>query len=125
VRSIQTGAWDYRLTVRENSCAFGAKPNTPYDLTLRFDRVSGTQPYITDGERVRITAVAGSNETRIGEQTFSWDSFVVRYAVVGNQDRQGTAELTTTFADGTTIATATLRETYADAGGTCVIRASN
>jgi predicted Ser/Thr protein kinase len=125
VRSIRTGAWDYRLTVRENSCAFGAKPNTPYDLTLRFDRVSGTQPYITDGERVRITAVAGGNETRIGEQTFSWDSFVVRYAVVGNQDRQGTAELTTTFADGTTIATATLRETYADGGGTCVIRASN
>lgn len=125
VRSIRTGTWDYRLTVRENTCNFGAQPNTPYDLTLRYERTSGTQPYITDGERMVVTAITSGGEQRIGEQTFAWDNLVVRYAVVGDQGRQGTAELSSTFADSTTLARANLRETYADASGTCIIRASN
>ena len=110
--SIQVlDAWQYSFRVSANDCGFGTPAGQQYPLVLRFKPVAGSGSVIKDGDRVNVYAVLDS-EVFITAATFRFAGFEFTYNVIGAAGQQGQATIKTTFADATTIASATLTERY-------------
>jgi len=110
--SIQVlDAWRYSFRVSANDCGFGTPAGQQYPLVLRFKPATGTSSVIKDGDRVNVYAVLDS-EVFITAATFRFAGFEFTYNVIGAAGQQGQATIRTTFADATTIASATLTERY-------------
>jgi len=105
-------AWRYAFTISANDCGFGTAVGQQYPLTLRFKPSSGSGTAIKDGDRVNVYAVLES-EVFITSAAFRASGFEFAYNVVGAAGQQGQATIRTTFANETTIASATLTERYA------------
>ncbi len=105
-------AWRYAFTISANDCGFGTPVGQRYPLALRFKPSSGSGTAIKDGDRVNVYAVLES-EVFITSATFRAAGFEFTYNVVGAAGQQGQATIRSTFANETTIASATLTEKYA------------
>jgi serine/threonine protein kinase len=121
--AVRAGEYTYNLHVTESTCTFGSQPGTMHTLTFAFDRVGGGDVLRT-GDQVQITGIAdGGARVALGRAPFAVDGFVFTYPVtIGNE--RGMAELSTVFTEASTIASATLVETYGTGTAACSITAT-
>jgi hypothetical protein len=121
--ALAPGKYDYNLRVTESTCSFGLRPGDLYSLSFLYEAVGGGSD-LREGDQVEIIGVLpDGNRVPLGRQTLSLENFVFSYPVEAGETR-GTAELSTTFADRSTIASAALTETYDTAEGQCSISAT-
>lgn len=110
--------WDYAFEITGNTCTFGASVGDRYNVSFRFDPATGSDTFIADGDRVRVTAVV-DRDIEIGVFTFRMQDFEFTYPVVASGGERGIATLVTTFSGPETIGASSLTESYKDAD--CVI----